>query len=1175
MSSEHNIWNSIENKWLDFWDKNHANISDPKTNKPKFFITVAYPYPNSPQHIGHGRTYTIADVHARYKKLRGYNVLFPMGFHYTGTPILGMSKRVQSGDKEIIENFKTIYKIDDKDISTFVDPLQIARYFHSEIKSGMKEMGYAIDWRREFTTIDPVYKKFVSWQFNTLKKLGVIEQGSHPVGWCPKDGNPVSQHDTLGDVEPAFTEYVFVKFQLEEQENVFLPVATLRPETIFGVTNIWINPEENYLLVEVNGKENWIISKDASEKLGYLNYDVKIIREVKGADYVGMSVIAPLTKKSIPILPAKFVMLDEGSGVVMSVPAHAPYDMQALLDLKRTVSIESITKSRFKDIIPISIIDSKIHSDNENSLENGGKASAVNTGKNGKSDSLTLPPPLLSPNRNLNTEAKDITPVNEQSTNDVRTKSKEEEKKVPAMIFLEKYSISDQSDPNLEKATSELYSLEYYSGKMNHGAQSYADMTVSIAKEKIKNDLLTDGTAVIFYELTNKPVYCRCGTKCYVKLLDNQWFLDYGNPKWKSLAFNCLNSMEIIPPEILKEFKNVFDWLKVRACARKSGLGTALPWDKDWLIESLSDSVIYMVYYIIAKYVNLYDLEKKYIKLIDDSFFDYVLLDKKPPSFKDYEEHDSTNKVTSNGKGNENESKTGEQLRKNGEGLNETSYKGFLEMAKAIKDEFEYYYPLDSRHSGRDLVPNHLSFFIFNHSIIFPKSKWPRQIAVNGSVLMDGKKMSKSMGNIIPLRSTIKKFNADSIRVAMLVLGELLQDVDFSFTTLKGIYGRLNDIYEFAVNFQSSYGNLIKSKFGDELTSNFGTSFDDKAAVTNTTTTITTQETITPGTTIDTTTTSTSQPASPEAVPATSTSANKKEEPDQFPATSIAINGLNLEDKWLLHKLNETILEVSKYFDELRIRDVLNTVLYLMDKDFEWYLKRRSAKSKQQTSEENYAYVVYMFLKARIKMISPITPFLGEEVWNKVFNNQSNMQSIFNSGWPEFDKRFANVVTEENELLISNLLEDLNKIIKVTKNTNINKVYIYLASNKKRDLYNKIIDIVLITKTKNFGVIMKSLLADASISEEQKKFIKSNSDLVKKINEDILSLSPTELDRRGLIKNEFDEKIPLEDAKSLIAFELKIQPDNIYFFNETETQITDPKNKSKFARPYKPAIYVE
>ena len=81
--------------------------------------------------------------------------------------------------------------------------------------------------------------------------------------------------------------------------------------------------------------------------------------------------------------------------------------------------------------------------------------------------------------------------------------------------------------------------------------------------------------------------------------------------------------------------------------------------------------------------------------------------------------------------------------------------KNFLNLSFEIKREFEYFYPLDSRHSGRDLIPNHLSFFIFNHSIMLPQKHWPKQIVVNGSVLMDGKKMSKVYGKY----NTVEKSN--------------------------------------------------------------------------------------------------------------------------------------------------------------------------------------------------------------------------------------------------------------------------------------------------------------------------------------------------------------------------------------------------------------------------------
>jgi leucyl-tRNA synthetase len=104
------------------------------------------------------------------------------------------------------------------------------------------------------------------------------------------------------------------------------------------------------------------------------------------------------------------------------------------------------------------------------------------------------------------------------------------------------------------------------------------------------------------FELINKPVKCRCGTQCVVKLLNDQWFLNYGNVKWKYLAHECVNNMEIVPEEIRQEFNYVIDWLRERACARQTGLGTKLPWDQHWIIESLSDSVIYMAYYILAKY---------------------------------------------------------------------------------------------------------------------------------------------------------------------------------------------------------------------------------------------------------------------------------------------------------------------------------------------------------------------------------------------------------------------------------------------------------------------------------------------------------------------------------------------------------------------------------------------
>ncbi|MEM2386977.1 MAG: class I tRNA ligase family protein, partial [Candidatus Bathyarchaeia archaeon] len=239
----------IEEKWQKRWEEARIFEANPDPSKPKFYITVAYPYPNSPQHIGHARTYTLADAYARYMRMRGYNVLLPMAFHYTGTPVLAMAKRLAENDQELIKDFVNVYKVPKEKLKDLTDPLCMARYFHEEIKEGMKRIGYSIDWRREFTTIDPQYNRFIEWQFHKLREKGYIKRGSHPVGWCPKDGNPVGQHDTEGDIEPEIGEFVLIKFKHGEW---VLPTATLRPETVFGVTNIWVNPKALYVKAEVD-----------------------------------------------------------------------------------------------------------------------------------------------------------------------------------------------------------------------------------------------------------------------------------------------------------------------------------------------------------------------------------------------------------------------------------------------------------------------------------------------------------------------------------------------------------------------------------------------------------------------------------------------------------------------------------------------------------------------------------------------------------------------------------------------------------------------------------------------------------------------------------------------------------------------------------------------------------
>ena len=953
-------WNEIETKWRNKW----AESKDFETNpneKPKKFITVAYPYPNSPQHIGHGRTYTLADVHARFYRMQGYNVLFPMGFHYTGTPVLGMARRIQAGEKEILDGLRNVYHVPEENIKTFVEPIKIADYFHEEIKSGMIEMGYSIDWRREFTTIVPGYQKFIEWQITTLKENGKIIQGSHPVGWCPKDSNPVSQHDTMGDVEPKIDDKNFlVKFKFEDY---IFPVTTLRPETIFGVTNFWVNPNVTYKKLTVDG-EKWIVSKECAYKLQFFDKEITEDGDIPGSELVGKYATKHNGDK-IPILPADFVEPGMGTGLVMSVPAHAPKDYQALVDFKKDQPLGS----EYQLIKPISIM----------STEGYGE--------------------------------------------------------FPAKEICEKLGVSDQSDEKLEEATKELYLKEFTDGKLNERCGDFNNEKVQFGRDKVRAWLQENKHLEKFPVLENAPVHCRCGTECVVKILNNQWFLNYGDEEWKEQARNCFDEMNILPSNIRTEFKEVIDWLHERACARQQGLGTKLPWDKDWIVESLSDSVIYMAYYTISRFVNDGTVNAENLTR---ELFDYILLDK-----GDLALAVSTSKLTE-------------------------------DVISTMKKEFQYFYPVDSRHSGRDLVQNHLSFFVLNHVAIFEKKLWPQEIVVNGSVMMDGAKMSKSMGNIIPLRTAIREHGADPIRLAIISSAELLQDADFNMESVYGIQNKIASLLE-------ECSSLKKGAIGE----------------------------------------------------------------------------LQAEDRWILSKTQNMIVQVTEAVEKMRLREALQDILFTFETDLSWYSKRVEAKGREDVSG-----ILHYINSVRVAMLSPFAPHVAEEMWE----NLGYTDVVSKSAWPEFSKEKLDATSIQSEELLKSTINDIANILKVTK-IDPKKIVIYVNSDDfKSKVYRKILGI-MVGGQNNMGVVMKELIADPETTEAKKM-----PDYIQKVIKDLHSESE-EIKTMKLESDDFNEKEFLSSELSSIGKkEFGVE---ITVYSESDSDIYDPKGKARHARPYKPAILIE
>ncbi|NPE31681.1 class I tRNA ligase family protein, partial [Methanococcoides sp. SA1] len=176
MQQDYNSSN-IEQKWQQKWNESKVFEAE-ADDRDKYFITIPYPYLNGNLHAGHTRTFTIGDVVARYKRMMGNNVLYPMGFHVTGTPIVGLAELIQNRDPETMKVYTEFHGIPMETLKGMDTPEKIVDYFSVEAERSMRSIGYSIDWRRKFTTTDPNYKKFIEWQFNLLYEKDLIVKGS-------------------------------------------------------------------------------------------------------------------------------------------------------------------------------------------------------------------------------------------------------------------------------------------------------------------------------------------------------------------------------------------------------------------------------------------------------------------------------------------------------------------------------------------------------------------------------------------------------------------------------------------------------------------------------------------------------------------------------------------------------------------------------------------------------------------------------------------------------------------------------------------------------------------------------------------------------------------------------------------------------------------------------------
>ncbi len=686
--------NSIEEKWQDEWSEAGTSIAS-RDDRPKFMIIFAYPGVTGYLHVGHLRGYTYTDAIARYMRMLGYNVMFPVGTHATGNGAITLANRIKRGDPEIIEYMKD-NGCTDEILETLTEPMAVVDYFNEVyVNDYWKKFGFLADWRRFTSTLNPDYNKFIDWQFRKLMDLGMLIQKPYYAPFCPGCG-PVAIDASETDISKGGSaevqEYVLMKFELEDFKLI---AATLRPETVYGQVCFWVNPDTDYVKLRHDG-EIWVVSQPAAEKLRMQFDDIEDIGIVRGRDFVGWTCKAPMVGRNIPILPAMFADPEIGTGMVTSVPSDSPDDyinLKYVKDHLGEYEKYGIDEELIASIEPISIIDIEGYSE------------------------------------------------------------------FPAKDVVEEMGITDPDDPKLEDARKKIYKDGFHSGVMNEASGPYAGMRVEEAKEKMKNAMLESGEAVILHDLSEEVV-CRCSENVRVKRIDDQWFIDYSGKELTEKTSEHSKEMNIFPPEYYTNIHGTLEWFKERACVRQGNwLGTKFPFDEKWIIEAISDSTLYPIYYIISLYVNTGNIEPEGM---NESFFDYVIL----------------------GKGDENT--VAEES-----GITPA-------VLNNIREDVKYWYPLDINLGGKEHMTVHFPAFLFNHMAILPPKMQPRGIVVNWYITGKQSKISKSKGGAQPIPNAVETYGVDAMRLYYCHVASMFIDVEWNEEIVFSYKQRLERLFSFA-----------------------------------------------------------------------------------------------------------------------------------------------------------------------------------------------------------------------------------------------------------------------------------------------------------------------------------------------------------------------------------------
>lgn len=341
----------IEKKWQNVWEEEQAFKTEEDYDKEKYYVLEMFPYPSGKLHMGHVRNYSIGDVIARFKRMKGYNVLHPMGWDSFGLP----------AENAAIKNN--------------IHPAIWTDSNITEMHRQLQGLGFSYDWDREVATCKEEYYKWMQWIFIQFYKKGLAYKKDNPVNWCPScqtvlaneqvvDGacerchTPVTKKHLsqwylkitdyadrlLKDLDhmPGWPEKVKlmqknwigrstgaeVTFEIENFPNK-LQIYTTRPDTLFGVTYMVLAPEHPYVKELTDGTEYEAEVKAYQEEcLHKSEIERTSLTKEKTGVFTGSYAINPVNGNRVPIYISDYVMMDYGTGAIMAVPAHDQRDFE-------------------------------------------------------------------------------------------------------------------------------------------------------------------------------------------------------------------------------------------------------------------------------------------------------------------------------------------------------------------------------------------------------------------------------------------------------------------------------------------------------------------------------------------------------------------------------------------------------------------------------------------------------------------------------------------------------------------------------------------------------------------------------------------------------------------------------------------------------------------------------